>query len=80
MLTIPRNLIKNDDLVILPRKEYESMKARMFPVFFLKGKNAKNLDKRVGEGLKEYSKGKTETLELFLQREYPELHKKTSCR
>lgn len=25
MITIPRNLIKNDDLVILPRKEYEAL-------------------------------------------------------
>ena len=75
-LTIPRNLIQNDDLVILPRREYESMKARMFPVFFLKGKNAKNLDKRVNEGVAEYRKGKTEALEFFLKREYPELHKK----
>lgn len=75
-ITIPRNLIKNDDLVILPRMEYEGMKARMFPVFFLKGKNAKNLDKRVNEGVAEYCEGKTETLELFLKREYSELHKK----
>lgn len=75
-ITIPRNLIQNDDLVVLPRKEYENMKARMFPIFFLKGKNAKSLDKRVDEGVKEYRKGKTETLELFLKKEYPELHKK----
>lgn len=24
-ITIPKNLIKNDDLVILPRKEYEAL-------------------------------------------------------
>ncbi|MBI5400496.1 MAG: hypothetical protein HZB12_00035 [Candidatus Yonathbacteria bacterium] len=75
-ITIPRGLIKNDDLVVLPRREYESMKARMFPIFFLKGKNAKSLDKRVSGGLTEYRKGKTETLESFLKKEYPELHKK----
>lgn len=75
-ITIPKNLIKNDDLVILPRKEYENMKARMTPIFYLKGKNAKNLDKRVSEGLREYRKGKTETLELFLMKEYPNLYKK----
>lgn len=75
-LTIPRNLIKNDDLVILPRKEYESMKDRMFPILFLKGKNAKELDKRVSEGVAEYRKGKTESLGLFLKREYPKLCKK----
>lgn len=26
-ITIPRNLIKNDDLVIIPRKEYDSLLA-----------------------------------------------------
>jgi hypothetical protein len=75
-LTISKNLIQNDDLIVLPRKEYEGMKARMFPVFKLKGKNAKNLDKRVSEGVKEYEKGETETFELFLKKEYPELRKK----
>ena len=29
-LTIPRNLIKNDDLVILPRKEYERLLSTAF--------------------------------------------------
>jgi hypothetical protein len=75
-ITISKNLIQNDDLIVLPRKEYESMKARILPFFEVKGKNAKNLDKRVTEGLKEYSKGETETLEVFLKKEYPELHKK----
>jgi hypothetical protein len=72
-VTISKNLIQNDDLIVLPRKEYESMKARMFPLFELKGKNAKNLDKRVSESVKEYEKGKTRTLESFLKKEYPEL-------
>lgn len=75
-ITIPKNLIKNDDLIIIPRKEYENMKAQIIPTFYLKGKNAKNLDKRVGEGLREYHKGKTETLELFLTKEYPSIYKK----
>ena len=70
------SLIKNDDLVVLSRREYESMKSRMLPVFFLKGKNAKDLDKRVAEGLKEYHQGKTETMESFLKKEFPGLRKK----
>ncbi|MEK7596313.1 MAG: hypothetical protein AAB564_02080 [Patescibacteria group bacterium] len=73
-ITILKNLIKNDDLVILPRREYESMKARMIPTFYLKRKNAKNLDKRVNEGLKEYHSGKTESLNSFLKKEYPHLY------
>lgn len=33
-ITIPRNLIKNDDLVIVPRKEYEKLlTARLIPEF-----------------------------------------------
>ncbi|MCX6738623.1 MAG: hypothetical protein NT098_01050 [Candidatus Parcubacteria bacterium] len=75
-ITISKNLIKNDDLIVLPRKEYESMKMRMFPVFELKGKKAKNLDERVNEGIKEYNKGETGTLESFLKEEYPGFLKK----
>jgi hypothetical protein len=66
-LTISKNLIQNDDLIVLLRKEYESMKVRMFPVFKLEGKNAKNLDMRVIESIKEYEQGETETLESFLK-------------
>ncbi|MBI4993662.1 hypothetical protein HZC33_01750 [Candidatus Wolfebacteria bacterium] len=75
-ITIPKNLIKNDDLVIIPRKEYENMKARMMPIFYLKGKNAKLLDKRVSEGIEEYRAGKMEDLNSFLKKEYPDFHKK----
>lgn len=33
ILTIPRKLAGSDDLVIVPRKEYESLKARAVPEF-----------------------------------------------
>lgn len=58
-ITIPKNLIKNDDLVIIPRKEYESMKAQAIPTFYLKGKEAEKLDKLVKDGLREYERGET---------------------
>ena len=61
-ITISKNLIKNDDLVIIPRKEYESMKAQMAPTFYLKGKEADKLDKIIREGLKEYQEGKCKTI------------------
>lgn len=61
-ITIPKNLIKNNDLVIIPRKEYESMKARMFPVFYLKGKKAEKLDRLVKKGLRDYREGKCKTI------------------
>lgn len=58
-ITIPKNLIKNDDLIIIPRKEYEKMKAQMPPTFYLKGKEAEKLDKLVKDGLREYERGET---------------------
>ena len=58
-ITISKNLIKNDDLVIIPRKEYESMKAQMAPTFYLKGKEAGKLDKMIESGLREYKRGET---------------------
>ena len=30
-LTVPKPLRANDDLVVIPRKEYESLKARAVP-------------------------------------------------
>jgi len=69
-ITIPKSLIKNDDLVILPRKEYEKMRTQMIPTFYLQGKNARRLDKRVSEALKDYRNGKVESLQSFLAREY----------
>ena len=46
-------------VVILDLKEYEELKKRAVPVYQLKGKAAKNLDKLVREGLKEYERGET---------------------
>ena len=58
-ITIPKNLIKNDDLIIIPRKEYETMKAQILPTFYLKGKEADKLDKMIESGLREYKRGET---------------------
>ncbi len=65
-VTIPKKITKGAELVVMPREEYEKMKAQMVPSIFLKGESAKRLDRRVSEGLKEYRKGKTESLETFL--------------
>jgi hypothetical protein len=58
-ITIPKNLIKtkSEDLVVISRKEYESMKAHMLPTFRLEGKEADKLDKLVKDGLREHKKG-----------------------
>ena len=75
-ITIPKKLIKDDDIVIIPRKEYEEMMASMIPSVYLKGRAAKRLDKLMEDGLREYREGKTEPLGSFLKREYPKLHRK----
>ena len=62
-VTIPKKLAGNDDLVIIPRKEYEQMKARMLPVLELKGKKAESLDRRVKNALRDYRQGKTRKID-----------------
>lgn len=54
--------IPNDDLVVIPRKEYERLQASQIPTVFLKGKSALNLDRRVAASFREYRQGKTKVL------------------
>jgi hypothetical protein len=61
-ITIPKNLAKKDDLVVITRKEYEEMRARMLPVLQLKGGKAERLDKRVENALRDYRRGKTKRI------------------
>lgn len=51
-LTIPKNLIQNDDLVVLPRKMYESLlrSAKLY---------SSKIDKDLAESILEYKTGKT---------------------
>lgn len=46
-------------VVILDLEEYEKLTEKTVPTYHLKGKAAKELDKLVEEGLKEYKEGKT---------------------
>lgn len=71
-LTIPRKTIKDADLVLLPRKEYEElMRARRtlakaaavkrslsFPVLKKHEKFYEGLDKRLTKSLRDYYRGK----------------------
>ncbi|MEK7574430.1 MAG: hypothetical protein AAB514_02805 [Patescibacteria group bacterium] len=62
-ITIPKNLIKDEGgVVILPLKEYQKLCEMAAPTYYLKGKAAKDLDKLVEGGLKEYHEGKCKTL------------------
>jgi len=53
-LTISKNFIKNDDLILLPKKAYESL-------LHLASKKAcsSNIDKNLAESILEYKAGKT---------------------
>ncbi|MBI2591232.1 MAG: hypothetical protein HYW34_00970 [Candidatus Brennerbacteria bacterium] len=53
-VTIPKNLIKNDDLIVLPRKEYERL-VRFWANAELLPKHTK---KAVEKGFKEIAEGK----------------------
>lgn len=59
---LKKDQIQNDDLVIIPRKEYEVLKENQIPTIFLKGKSARVLDRRVMLSLREYRQGKTKAL------------------
>ena len=49
---------KEGGMVILPLREYEELKERSIPTYYLKGKEAEELDKLVEEGLEDYKKGR----------------------
>ena len=53
-ITIPKKLIKNDDLVILPRKEYE----QLFRFWASAESMLAPVKKAVRKGLREISEGK----------------------
>ena len=74
-ITIPKHITGKEELVVISRKEYEQMKARMFPVFRLKGKAALKLDRRVEKAMQEHRAEKTKSLKAFLKKEYPRLYK-----
>lgn len=44
-ITIPKQLAKGGDLVVIPRKEYEAMRARMVPEFTPTKANLRALDR-----------------------------------
>lgn len=51
-------IFKQKGVVILPIKEYQKLCEMAVPTFYLKGKEAEDLDKLVENGLKEYRAGK----------------------
>ena len=58
------NVIKigKEPVVILPLREYQKLCQKAMPTYYLKGKRAKDLDKLVKEGLRDYRKGKCKSI------------------
>ena len=62
-VTISKSKIeKQKGVVILSLKEYRKLLEQAVPTYYLKGKEAKKLDKLVKDGLKEYRAGKTKKI------------------
>jgi hypothetical protein len=70
MVKVVKNSIKigKEPVVILPLEEYKKFLAWQL--------EREYIDKIVEEGLEEERKGKTESLENFLKREFPGLYEK----
>ena len=59
-ITISKSKVaKEAGVVVLPVREYQRLLRAAVPTFYLTGKAARNLDKRVEEGLREHREGKT---------------------
>ena len=61
LITIPKELARRDDLVIIPRREYEQLvhRQRVFPVVKMTPAQKRDLQ----EARKEYARGEYVTLE-----------------
>ena len=53
-----RKIMREKGVVILSIEEYRRLQERAVPEYFLTGKAARDLDKLVEEGLREYKAGK----------------------
>ena len=53
---------KQKGIVILPLREYQKLCEGTVPIYYLKGKEAEELDKLVEEGLKNHRLGKTKKI------------------
>lgn len=63
LITIPEKTVRKEGgIVILPLREYEELREKAIPTYYLEGKEAEELDKLVEEGLRDYKKGKCKTI------------------
>lgn len=61
-ITIPKSITGNEELIVMPRREYERMRSSVVPEIYLKGRAAKRLDRRVNQALLDYRTGKTKKI------------------
>ncbi len=62
-VTISKKQIRKEGgVVVLSLEAYKKLSEQAVPTYYLKGKEAKDLDKLVERGLKDYRAGKTKTL------------------
>jgi len=70
VITIAKSKVKKEDgVVVLPVKEYQRLLRAAVPTFYLSGKDARDLDKLVEEGLRAYKEGKTRTIKSLAELE-----------
>ncbi|GIV28880.1 MAG: hypothetical protein KatS3mg027_2694 [Bacteroidia bacterium] len=69
-ITISKEKIKKEKgIVILSIEEYQRLLKRAVPIYYLKGKEAKELDKLVKKGLKDHAQGKTRKIKSLKELE-----------
>ena len=56
--TLTKPIMIRDDIVILSMSDYQNLCLQSFPIYYLKGKNAKKIDHLVNNGLKSYNNKK----------------------
>ncbi|TSC83856.1 MAG: hypothetical protein G01um101417_423 [Parcubacteria group bacterium Gr01-1014_17] len=58
-ITIPKTISRGDDLVVVPRRDYEALRANQIPVRYLSGRAAARLDRRVAMSIRAHQNGST---------------------
>lgn len=63
IITLSKKQIqKSGGVVVLPIEEYRKLSLRAVPEYYLTGKKAKEFDKLVKEGLRDYELGKCKSI------------------
>jgi len=67
-ISISRKTVRrNGGVVILSLQEYEELRKKAMPAYYLEGKEADKLDKLVKEGLRDYRQGKCKAIKSLAE-------------